>query len=151
MSQIDEGVFNPVAPTERDSEMARLSSQRLASFLRDVENDFEFQVEEETVSVPKSAFKMLVEILNQMAQGNAVTLIPIHAELTTQEAADQLAVSRPFLIKLLEEKRIPFRKVGSHRRILFKDLVDYKKQADLDRLKVLRDLQMEAQELDMGY
>jgi excisionase family DNA binding protein len=150
-NQTTESIFEAISPTEEESKLAKFSSQKLATFLSGSKQEMNLTFEEETVQVPKSAFRMLVEILSQMAQGNAVTLIPIHAELTTQEAADQLAVSRPFLVKLLEEKKIPFRKVGSHRRILFSDLMNYKQKEKNDRLKVLDKLQRDAEDLDMGY
>jgi excisionase family DNA binding protein len=86
-----------------------------------------------------------------MAQGNAVTIVPIHAELTTQEAADLLNVSRPFLIKLIESQEIPCRKVGRHRRIRFADLMEYKQKTDTQRTQALDELVAQSQELNMGY
>jgi len=147
--------FETVAPTEADALLARESSRRLAArlpkqpavriqFLEDGEPA-------ETVAVPASALRFLLHVLTEMAQGNAVTLIPVHAELTTQQAADLLNVSRPFLVALLETGQIPYRKVGTHRRILSRDVMMYKQRTDAARLQALNELQAQAQELNMGY
>jgi excisionase family DNA binding protein len=146
-----------VAPTPDDALLAQESSRRLAPYLAArPQKPLRMRIQqddspEETVSIPASAFRLLNDILTQMAKGNAVTLIPVHAELTTQQAADILNVSRPFLVELLEKNIIPFRKVGTHRRILFKDLMGYKEELDRNRLKVLDELAAQAQELNMGY
>lgn len=147
--------IEPVAPSEKDTALARESSRQLAPLLRG-RKDLALQIlkdgtPSEPVLVPVAAVRLLVHILTEMAKGNAVTLIPIHAELSTQEAADLLNVSRPFLVKLLDEGKIPSRKVGTHRRVLFSDLAAYKKLSDQERQKALEALAAEAQELNMGY
>jgi excisionase family DNA binding protein len=148
-------------PTAADTELARESSRQLSRILgkRPVGNhlsDFRLHVQvdhepEEVVVIPMPAFRLLTDILAQMARGNAVTLMPVHAELTTQQAADILNVSRPFLISLIDDGKIPYRKVGTHRRIRFEDLMLYKQDIDQKRLQALEELTREAQELDMGY
>jgi excisionase family DNA binding protein len=145
------------APTPADAQLAHDSSRRLAKLLvarKKAPLRFRIQADDEPsepVAIPTQAFRLLVDILTEMAQGNAVTLIPIHAELTTQQAADLINVSRPFLIEQLENGAIPYRKVGTHRRILFQDLMAYKRKNDEARVKVLEQLTAEAQELGMGY
>ena len=104
-----------------------------------------------TVSVPREAFELFLEILGQMANGNTVTLVPIHAELTTQEAAELLGFSRPHLVKLLDEKKIPYRLVGTHRRVRAVDLIEYKRKDEKARKAVLDELTREAQKHGLGY
>ncbi len=143
-------------PSEADIKLSQDSSRILASHrqqgsavskLKVVEDDGT----EQAVTIPAGAYNLLTDLLTQIAQGNAVTLIPIHAELTTQEAANFLNVSRPHVVKLLGSGEIPFRKVGTHRRILFEDLRKYKQDIDDRRLETLRELTAQAQELGMGY
>jgi excisionase family DNA binding protein len=142
-----------VAPTEAETELARESGRKLSAYQK---RNLRVHIpangqREQTVDLPASAVRLLVRILTEMAAGNAVTLIPIHAELTTQEAAQLLGVSRPFFIKLLESRAIPFRRVGTHRRVLFSDLMAYKRKVDAERSKTLDELAAQAQELNMGY
>ena len=103
------------------------------------------------IDVPKEAFDLFLEILGQMANGNAVTLIAVNAELTTQQAAEILNVSRPHLVKLLEEKKIPFRQVGTHRRIRAEDLFRHKAKDEVERKRLLDELAAEAQKHKLGY
>ena len=104
-----------------------------------------------SVTVPKEAFDLFLEILGHLANGTAVSIVPVHAELTTQQAADMLNVSRPFFIKLLESGAIPHRMVGTHRRVLMADLIAYR-QADDDKRKAsLDELAAEAQRHGLGY
>jgi excisionase family DNA binding protein len=145
----------PIVPTAEDAALAKKALHALASH-QDQSMDLHVQIIQkrktpEPLFLPPSAVRLLFTILDEMSAGNAVTLIPVHAELTTQEAADVLNVSRPFLVNLLEEQKIPYRKVGTHRRILFADLMRYKHQIDADRRGVLDQLTHDAQALKMGY
>jgi excisionase family DNA binding protein len=127
----------PELPSETEATLARETSRVLAARMQDAD-PMELRIPghdtpEETLKLPASAVKLLLRILEEMARGNAVTLVPLHAELTTQEAADMLNISRPTLIQLLKEEKIKFRRIGTHRRIPFESLMDYKRKARAER------------------
>lgn len=157
MATLNSDFPETITPTPDEAILAQESSRRLSRFVSTKRKKLlQLRIQpddapEETVSIPESAFRLLNEILTQMAKGNAVTLIPVHAELTTQQAADILNVSRPFLVEQLEKGFIPYRKVGTHRRIFFKDLMDFKEAMIRNRLKALEKLAAQSQELGMGY
>lgn len=142
----------PQLPTEKESALARDSSRLLATCigrgptarLRVIDGDGE-------IEVPVSALRMLVDILANMAEGNAVSIVPIHAELTTQQAADFLGVSRPYLVGLVERGQLEHHKVGTHRRIYFRDLLDYRTRSMVQSKSALDALAEQAQKLGMGY
>jgi len=89
------------------------------------------------IELPESVFQALHQVIHHMLQGRTVSIIPVNKEMTTQEAADFLNFSRPFLIKLLEQGEMPFTKVGSHRRIRFSDVLTYKHRQDEIRRQAL--------------
>ena len=141
-------------PSSSDAALARASRQLLAALekpgaplsLRVVDD-----TQEAPIELPAGAVALLIEILDAMAAGRGVTIIPENAELTTAEAAEVLNVSRPFLIGLLEQGQIKFRKVGSHRRIRMEDVMDYKEKVDAERDGILAELVADAEDQDMGY
>lgn len=147
--------FSQTKPTADDVALAQESSRRLAPLL-DKRTDIKVQILEQentddVVVIPGSAMQLLGKILAEMAEGHAVTLTPIEEELSTQQAADLLNVSRPYLIQLLENGEIPHHKVGTHRRVLADDLLRYKAEIKAKRRIVLKELTAEAQELNLGY
>jgi excisionase family DNA binding protein len=107
--------------------------------------------ETEVVTVPAIALTLLLQLLKELARGHAVTLLPLHTELTTQQAAEVLNVSRPFLVQLLEDGQISYRKVKTHRRVQLRDVLAYKTRTDADRRTALDELTAEAQRLELGY
>ncbi|MBV8883522.1 MAG: helix-turn-helix domain-containing protein [Chroococcidiopsidaceae cyanobacterium CP_BM_RX_35] len=141
-------------PTATEAALARISGQRLSRFAHR-RHPLRVQVidaeQVQPLELPAGAVALLMDILEVMATGRGVTIIPENAELTTVEAASVLNVSRPFLIKLLEQGQIPCRKVGKHRRIRMEDVMAYKAQIDGEREAILDELVAEAQAEDMGY
>ncbi len=113
--------------------------------------NLKIQESDEIVSIPFNALKLLKSIIGNMAEGKSIALIPTDAVISTQQGAEILNVSRPHLVKLLEIGKIPFKKVGSHRRILLTDLLDYKSKSKAKRRKNLDLLAEEAQKLNLGY
>ena len=141
-------------PSAKEAAMARVSGQLLSPYVnrkRPLTLRVREAGQEKPIELPPGAVALLMEILEAMAAGRGVTLIPENAELTTVQAADVLNVSRPFLIKLLEENLLPHRKVGKHRRVRLEDVMAYKTRIDREREKVLDQLAREAQEQGMGY
>ncbi len=139
-------------PSEQDQRLAAQSRRFLAAYL-DLGNAAPLRLTDgdQEIALPASALHLLADILAEMSQGHAVTIIPTRTELTTQQAADLLNISRPYLVKLLEQGAIPFRKVGARRRIRFEDLMNFRQQSDQARQQALDKLAAQAQALDLGY
>lgn len=141
-----------IAPTEEDVKLAAQSSRQLAAIVGRGETARLRLIDgQQEITIPVTAIRLLAEMLQQMAAGRVVNLVPHHAELTTQQAADFLNVSRPYLIGLLDRGELAYRKVGTHRRIAFSDLLKYKERSATNRAQVLDELAAEAQKLNIGY
>lgn len=143
-------------PSDGDIALARESGRVLSMVLQTRADTQQIDLHDDTgavrtVRIPTSALRLLLDVLTEIGQGNAVSIIPIHAELTSQEAADVLNVSRPFLVQLLEKGDIPFHKTGTHRRVRYQDVIAYKERIDAQRRKALDELAAQAQDLGMGY
>jgi excisionase family DNA binding protein len=145
-----QATLSPTLPSEAEAILAKETSRVLAA-RQQTGDPLRLRLPDDpgegTVKLPASVVQMLIRILEEMARGNAVTLIPVHAELTTQEAADMLNISRPSLIQLLDEGKIEYRKVGTHRRIRFEALMAYKRRVDADRRAALAELAAYDQEI----
>jgi len=146
----------PVLPSTRDTQIAKESSRKLAPLATEARATVQVHIgaagkHGETVDLPTAAFQLLVRILTEMSQGNAVTLMPVHAQLTTQQAAELLGVSRPFIIKELKDGRIHYQMVGTHRRIAYSDLMAYKEKCRANHGQAMDELVQQAQSLKMGY
>ena len=134
----------------------RFAQQSMNIFKRhtDRQGRLTFQINKgnvkESVVIPAVAARLFENILMQLSEGNTATVLPLQREITTQQAADLLNVSRPYLIGLLDRGKISSRKVGTHRRVYAKDILEFKRADDLKRSSALDALIKEAQELDLG-
>lgn len=138
-----------IVPSDNDAKLATESSRILS---KHSDQNLHVQLDDgQQLPLPRAIQELISHLLVEMSLGNAVTLIPIHAEMTTQEAADFLNVSRPHLVKLLETNQIRHHKVGTHRRVRFNDLREFKQRQADARAAALDELAAQAQELDMGY
>lgn len=142
-------------PSEHDATAAQAAIDVLRGVSLPGDTRMSLRPEDSTreveVVLPAEAVHLLVRILTHMANGSAVTVLPVHAELTTQHAADLLGVSRPYLVRLLDEGKIPFHKVGTHRRVRAADVIAYQTQRQAKSKRMSDDLTEEAQELGLGY
>lgn len=143
-------------PSAREVELALAGRRGLAAFVNTQGETqriqvFDNQDRSHSIELPSSVMRLLVDILVELAEGNAVKVVPVHAELTTQEAADLLNVSRPHLVGLLESGRLPFRKTGKHRRVRFTDLMAYRTERAAASEAAMQALAAQAQDLGLGY
>lgn len=133
---------------EASRALANLAGQDCAVHVEATETEAE---RTESFQLSSSAVRLVIDVLGQIAAGNTVSIVPAQAELTTQQAADMLNVSRPYMVGLLERGDLPFHKVGTHRRVRYRDLIVYKRREHEARHQALDDLAQQAQELGLGY
>jgi excisionase family DNA binding protein len=139
---------------DRNAELAQRAARRLGDYLTTYPGVDPVTIHgelagDDALVVPREAAVLLAQVLGYLARDEGVTVMPDSAELTTQQAAEFLNVSRPYLIKLLETEKIPYRLVGTHRRIKFRDLRDYKNRDDLERRHAADELTQLSQDLGL--
>jgi excisionase family DNA binding protein len=153
MSTLTESLLN-----EHDAELAKIAQRCIMAAL-DHSRAHKIALVDETddtgnpatLEVPPQALRLFADILGKMAQRQPFTVIPQKMLLSTQEAANILNVSRPFIVKQLEAKKIDYVKVGRHRRITFEKLMEYQNSMQQESENALQELADQAQKLDMGY
>ena len=144
---------------KEDLELAKVAQRCIVSALDHsravniaiVEDGVENLEDSPLLKLPPKVMRLIADLLGAMAQGKAVTIVPKELDVTTQEAAMFLNVSRPYFVRLLDQGKLPFHKVGTHRRVRFEDVVKYKEARQQGARHALQELADQAQELDMGY
>lgn len=148
-----------VLDSEEDVELAKAAQRCIVAALDDsraisiaiVEDGVERLNESPLLRLPPKVLRLFADMLGSLSQGKAVAIMPKEITVTTQEAAMFLNVSRPYLVRLLEEGKIAFHKVGTHRRIRFADVLQYKEDRQKISEDALQKLADQAQELNLGY
>jgi excisionase family DNA binding protein len=131
-----------------DIKAARELSQILAQLAG---RSTQVQIGSELITMPKNVVQIMLEVMTQVANGQQVSVLPKDTDLTTAETADLLNVSRPYVVQLLNEGKLPFRMVGTHRRVLLEDAVQCKETQRKKSLEIMAELSKEAQDLGYGY
>lgn len=140
-------------PDSDEVDLARASAALLTKLLQDLPDDHRANIRMggQDLIVPRSAVELLRDVLAGMSAGKSISIVPMAKELTTQQAADFLNVSRPYLIGLLEQGQLKYTMVGSHRRVRFDDLIEYKEKLTSKSKAAMDELVRLSQELDIGY
>lgn len=140
-------------PSREEIDLARVSAAALTKLLQDLPDKDRANIKmgNEDLIVPRQAIELLRDILAGMSAGKTINIVPMASELTTQQAADFLNVSRPYLIGLLEQGEINYTLVGSHRRIRFDDLLAYREKMVNNSKAAMDELMKLSRELGIGY
>jgi excisionase family DNA binding protein len=157
MSTLGQARFEALLPSEEDEKQALIAKQAMIHYFHEAEGRQLVSVRlhdergrtDHFLPLPESAAKLLVDVLTHIANGNAVMVLPVHREISTQQAADLLNVSRPHLIRMLERGDLPFRQVGTRRKVQLKDVLAYKARQAAERRRVLDELTAQAEELGL--
>jgi excisionase family DNA binding protein len=139
-------------PSKKEQQLAIESYDALAAVLGQLQSDTpEIEIEEtrERIRIPLSALQLLSDILKAMSQGKPFSIVPVATEVTTQKAAEILGCSRPHLVKLLEEGKIAFTKVGKHRRVKFEDVMRHKIKMKKNQKQHIVDIMKGDEELEI--
>lgn len=139
-------------PSKEEQRAAMESYHLLAASLEQIHSEapeIEIEETEEKIRIPIGALKLLAKILKEISQGRPVSIVPIATEMTTQAAAELLGCSRPHIVKLLEEGKLPYTKVGKHRRIKYEDVIRYKKEVKSHQKRIIGEVMELDEELGL--
>lgn len=155
MTMLLTGPIQSISLPEPETALARTSSDALSQFSISDNQPLTLRLENSRTgqqleaTIPAVAVRVFAEALAKLADGQPVAVMPLHAELSTQQAADLLGVSRPYFIKLLERGKMPFRKVGAQRRVQYRDLLHYINEYQTAASAALEEMTAEAERMGL--